>query len=70
MQENILRMVFLAVLRIRIRLNPFHFSQPDPNPVPGSKKSVKIMENFHKNNQNHENIIHFFKINELMFNGH
>ena len=27
--------------------DPFHFVQPDPDP--GSKKSAKIMENFHKN---------------------
>ena len=38
--------VFKAVLRIRIRLDPFHLVQPDPNP--GIKKSAKIMENFHK----------------------
>ena len=36
---------FKPVLRIRIRLDPFHFGQPDP----GSKKSAKIMENFNKN---------------------
>ena len=29
--------------------DPFHFGQPDPDPDPGSKKSDKIMENFHKN---------------------
>ena len=28
---------------MRIRLDPFHYGQPDP----GSKKSAKIMENFH-----------------------
>ena len=40
-----------------IRLDPFHFGQPDPDPDhetdsetdPGSNKSAKIMENFHKN---------------------
>ena len=53
-----------AVLRIRIRiqirLDPFHFGQPDP----GSKKSVKIMETFHKN-QPKPYI--FFKTIKLMF---
>ena len=43
----------------QIRLDPFHFGQPDPDPDPfhetdletdpGSNKSAKIMENFHKN---------------------
>ena len=32
------------VFRIRIRMDKFHFGQPDPDP--GSKKSAKIMENF------------------------
>ena len=36
--------IFLS-LRCFIRLDPFHFGQPDP----GSRKSAKIMENFHKN---------------------
>ena len=35
----------LSVFRIRIRLDPFNFGQPDPD----SKKSAKIMENFYKN---------------------
>ena len=39
--------LYVAVFRIRIRLNPFHFGQPDPDP--GNKKSAKIMENSHKN---------------------
>ena len=42
-----------TVLRIRIRLDPFQFGQPDPDSFhetdPGKKKSVKIMENFYKN---------------------
>ena len=40
--------------------DPLHFSQPDPflKTDLGSKKSAKIMENFHKN---HKNIIHFHK---------
>ena len=30
--------------------DPFHFGQPDPDPFheTGSKRSVKIMKNFHK----------------------
>ena len=54
---------YISVLRIR--LDPFHFDQLDPDP--GSKKSAKIMENFH---QNHKNILHILKNNKLMFNGH
>ena len=27
-----------AVVRIRIRLDPFNFGQPNPDPDPGSKK--------------------------------
>ena len=34
-----------GVLRIRIRLDPFHFGHPDP----GGKKSAKIMKNVYKN---------------------
>ena len=34
-------------------LDPFHFGNPDPDPFyktdPGSKKSAKIIKNFHKN---------------------
>ena len=37
----------IPVLRIRIRLNPLHFGQQDPDP--GGKMSAKIMENVHKN---------------------
>ena len=48
----------IPVIRIR-RLDPFffYFGQPDPDPDPfhetdlGSKKSAKIMENFHQNNK-------------------
>ena len=65
---------FKPVFRFRIRLDPFHFGQPDPYPLQrigsGSgwqKKSAKIMEIFHKINQNHQNIIHFFKTIKFMF---
>ena len=57
-----------TVLRIRIRLDPIHFGQLDPDP--GSKKSAKIMKISTKINQNHNNTIHFFKNIKLMFNGH
>ena len=51
---------FFTVFRIRIRFDLFHFGQPDQ----GSKKTAKIMENFHKKiNQNLKNIVHFFLIN-------
>ena len=54
-------MLFSKVFQIQIRLDPFHFGQPDPDPFhemnpetdPGSKKSAKIMENFNKNHKNH-----------------
>ena len=60
---------YFPVLRIRIRLDPFHFGQPDPDP--GSKKSAKIMENFHKNQTKSEEYHTFiFKNNKLMFEGH
>ena len=37
--------LIFAAWRIRIRLDPFHFGQPDPFYL---AKSAKIMENFHK----------------------
>ena len=46
-----------AVLRIRIRLDPFHFDQPDP-------ELAKIMENF---NENHRISYIFFITIKLMF---
>ena len=55
-----------AVLLIRIRLEPFYFGQPDPDPFhemdPGRKKnqskSWKISTKIY---QNHKNFIHVFK---------
>ena len=60
---------------IRIRLDPIHFGQPDPDPFhetdPASKKSAKIMENFHKNQPKpQEYHTFFFKNIKLLFNGH
>ena len=51
----------------RIRLDPFHFGNLDPDPfhetVPDSKKFVKIIENFHKNQpKSQEYYIFFSKI--------
>ena len=44
--------MYVPVLRIRIRLDPFQFGQSDPDLFhetdPGSKKSAKIMENVNK----------------------
>ena len=58
------------MLRIRIHLDPFLFDQPDPETDPGSKKSDKIIENFHKNQS--KSLCHtFFSLKniKLMFNG-
>ena len=57
---------FFPMFRIRIRLDPFHFGQPDPDPFHETdpetdmdgKKSATFKENFH---QNHKNIIFFRK---------
>ena len=55
---------------IRIRFDPFHFGQPDPDPFyemdPGGKKSSKIKKNY----KNHKNIIYFFENVKLLFNEH
>ena len=48
--------MYVPVLRIRIRFDPFQFGQSDPDLFhetdletdPGSKKLAKIMENVHK----------------------
>ena len=39
--------------------DPFHFGQPDPDP--GSKKSVKIIENVHKNQSKSQKYHTFFR---------
>ena len=67
-----------AVLRIRIRLDPFHFGQSDPDPLletdQGSKNSANIMEKFQPNQQKSnqkQRISSFLKTyTKLMFNGH
>ena len=45
--------------------DPFHFGQPDPfhETDPGSKKSAKIMENFHKNQPKSQDYYLFFSKN-------
>ena len=61
---------------IRIRLDPFHFDQPDPfhetdpETDPGSKKSAKIMENFHKNQPKTQEYHTFFENIIFLYNGH
>ena len=44
--------------------DPFHFGQPDPDPFhetdPGSTKSAKILENFHKNKPKSQEYHTFF----------
>ena len=36
---------------IRIRMDPFHFGKPDPDPFQETDTGNKIMENFYKNHQ-------------------
>ena len=63
---------FSSVLRIRIRLDPFQFGQPDPDRfhemVLGSKKSAKLRKMSTKINQNHKNIIYLKNIYQADIN--
>ena len=63
-----------AVFRIRIliRLDPFHFGNPDlfNETDPGSKKSVKIMENFHRNQPKSQEYLYILQKYLILFNGH
>ena len=59
---------YIAVLRIRfILVSRIRFNEMDPDPDSGSKKSVKIMENFNKNPPKSLEYHFFLKTIKLVF---